>query len=311
MKKISLVICILLCFASASAFAAKYKVNTSGRVTNPNGQTQQSSVIQNQVQQYNTYSAQSYTANKVVLTTSVSNIDIVMDYSGSMSNWIKAAKVTMSMIVSQIPQSTKIGFRTFGQDSGNNPYTPVVEKAKKIIKAENGKYKAVITTGSATGSNGYLGNTSGYCTATKQIVPISSYNESALISGMNTTKIGGATPLTYALYQAVNSDFASLPSNVKKKIILITDGDETCGGDPCAFVRDLVSKRKDIIIDVVLVSSYSNQLQCLSNTTGGHFYTANDTYDFSNILIQSIQDAPRQTTPQQQHPTQNYEYISN
>jgi len=311
-RKIILLTSMMLCLISASAMAAKYKVNTSGKVTNPTGQVQQSSVIQQQVpQQINTYTAPNYTNNKIVLSNQVANIDIVMDYSGSMSNWINVAKSTMSAIVNQIPASTKIGFRVFGQDSGSNPYSPLVTKAKKIVKQANGKYKAVAD----NGTNGCLGMTSGSCAATAQVVPVTTYNAASLISGMNRTQIGGATPLTYALYQAVNQDFSGFPTNYKKKIILITDGDETCGGDPCAFARELVSKRKDIVIDVVLVSSYSNNLQCLATTTGGKFYNANNPYNFADAITDSIKTAPNQpqtTQPQQQsQPTQNYEYIPN
>ena len=312
MKKRFLVLSLLICFGSAAALAAKYTVNSSGKVTNPNGQTQNSSTLQKQAsQQYNTYSSQTYTQNKVVLTGQAPIIDIVMDYSGSMSNWINAAKVAMTTIVNQIPQGTKIGFRTFGQDSGSNPYSPTVEKAKKIIKKANGIYSAVVS----SPTTAYLGNTSGYCAATKSIVPVTTYNPTTLLAGMNMTKIGGATPLTYALHQAVNSDLSSFPTTSTKKIVLITDGDETCGGDPCAFVRDLVSKRKDIIIDVVLVSAYSNKLKCLSDATGGKFYTANDTYNFSNALTESITNTPAQsitpqTQPPQQQPTQQYEYTN-
>ena len=309
MKKIVLIAILLVSFISLGAFAAKYKVNTSGKVTNQNGQVQQSSVLQTQpLPQINTYSSQTYTSQKIVLSQNAPTIDIVMDYSGSMSNWIEAAKNAMSIIVSQVPTTTKIGFRTFGQNSGNNPYSPIVEKAKTIIKGKNGKYKAV----ARNSTSSFLGNTTGYCSATQQVVPVTTYNSATLINGMNSTRIGGSTPLTYSLYQAVNQDFANFDRSYTKKIVLITDGGENCGGDPCAFVKNLVNTRKDIIIDVVLVSSYSTKLSCLTTTTGGKFYYANSPLDFSNAIVNSVSSTTNQTTkvkevPQEQ--TQQYEYI--
>ena len=312
MKKLFIILAILL-VCSISVYAATYKINTKGVVTNPQGKVQTNSQnLQNQTASpYNTYTATSYVNNKIVLSNQVGVIDIVMDYSGSMSYWINAAKNTMGNIVYQIPQSTKIGFRAFGQNSGNNPYYGIVEKAKKVVKGKNGKYTAVV--GKST-TNSYLGSTSGSCSATIQVVPVSTYNAATLTYGMNATKIGGATPLTYALHQAVHSDFANLPTNYTKKIILITDGDETCGGDPCAFARSLVATRKDIIIDVVLVSSYSNKLQCLTSATGGNFYTTNNLSSFNNAIINSITTTPAQTSApsaQTQQQTQQYEFIGN
>lgn len=307
------IILTILAVCSISVYAATYKINTKGVVTNPQGkvQTNSSSLQSQPANPYNTYTAPAYVDNKIVLSNQVGVIDIVMDYSGSMSYWINAAKSTMGNIVYQIPQSTKIGFRAFGQNSGNNPYYGIVEKAKKVVKDKNGNYKAIV--GGST-KQSYLGSTSGSCSATIQVVPVSTYNAATLLYGMNATKIGGATPLTYALHQAVNSDFANLPTNYTKKIILITDGDETCGGDPCAFARNLVATRKDIIIDVVLVSSYSNKLQCLSNATGGSFYTTNSLSTFNNAIINSITTTPAQTSQPAQQPqpqTQQYEYIGN
>ena len=81
--------------------------------------------------------------------------------------------------------------------------------------------------------------------------------------------------MVYALDRAAFQDFANLDTTTPKKIVLITDGGENCGGDPCAFAKNLMKKRSDIHIDVVLVSSNSKYLSGLSSTTGGHFYNVN------------------------------------
>ena len=111
MKKFLLLLC-LISLCSTTAFAAKYKINTSGQVTSPNGKVQTNISPQKHVSDvYKNYYHQTYTQNNIVNANSVGTIDIVMDYSGSMYNWIEVAKQSMSKIVSQLPQSTKIGFR--------------------------------------------------------------------------------------------------------------------------------------------------------------------------------------------------------
>lgn len=304
MKKTLIALC-LIASCSLCVYGAKYKVNTSGQVTSPSGNVQQSSTIITPAQTYNNvynnYYSQNYVNNQQVLKNPTGTIDIVMDYSGSMSYWIEAAKRAMTSIVSQIPLNTKVGFRVFGHDSGNNPYSPILGKVKCVTKNKNGKYKV------QTSTSPYLGSTSGSCAATSQVAPVAQISTSRLLNGMNSVRIGGSTPLTLALEQAVSSDFAGMPTTNPKKIILITDGGENCGGDPCAFAQALVAKRNDIIIDVVLVSSNSKELLCLAKTTGGKFYNTDDVYSFTNVLIDAMQDTPASTTPETQQ--QQYEFI--
>ena len=126
---------------SVTAFAAKYKVNTGGRVTAPDGTHQNSSVLNNSANVYSNYSAKNYVNNRQVQKAGVSTIDIVMDYSGSMYYWINEAKKTMGSIVSQLPAGTSVGFRVFGHDGGYNKYSPVLSKIKSITKKSDGGYK--------------------------------------------------------------------------------------------------------------------------------------------------------------------------
>lgn len=303
MNKKFLTAIIVSALATGISFAAKYTINTSGTVKNQAGQTITSpanSVNQN----INYYSLPNYTASNQatqVNNTSVGTIEIVMDYSGSMSNWIVAAKKSMAIIISQIPAGTKLGFRVFGHDSnGNNPTSiHTLQDVKKIVK--NGNKFTVVT------EKNPIGTTKGACSATQQVAPIISANSNAILSGMNSVDIGGATPLVYALDRAAYQDFAGMDITTPKKIILITDGGENCGGDPCAFAKALMRKRSDIHIDVVLASAYSKSLSCLASTTGGHMYNVNNLSDFSRTLTKTLKSMPATT---EQIRKQNYEFIA-
>ena len=287
MKKFAITLLTLSFLTSCCVFAAKYSVNTSG-VVKSGRQTvsaPSNAVIQN-YNYYNNFSAQNYVSSNQVNAGQVGIVEIVMDYSGSMSNWIGVAKRSMSSIVSQIPPSTQLGFRVFGHDNyGSNPNTSIMQEVKQIVNKGNGKIK-VVTKANPTG------NTTGACAATQQVAGIYSANGSALLSGMNSVGLGGATPLVYALDRAAYQDFAQFDTVTPKKIVLITDGGENCGGDPCEFARRLMQKRSDIHIDVVLVSSSSRALSCLATTTGGHFYNINNLSDFSTTITNSIQAQP-------------------
>ncbi len=299
MKKFIILFLILVVISSCTAFAAKYKVNTSGVVKN-NGKVV--SPVINTANPYNVYNAQNYVSSNTVNANSVSTIELVMDYSGSMSNWIEQAKQAMGQIISQIPSSTNVGFRVFGHDNfGANPNNnATLATVKKVVK-KNGKYKVM------TQSDTTIGSTSGYCSATSQVAPIMKANSGNILNGMNSVSVGGATPLVYALDRAVNQDFAGLDKSYSKKIVLVTDGGENCGGDPCAFAKKLMSQRNDVHIDVVLVSGWFSKLSCLADTTGGKMYKVNNLSNFSTVLTQSMTAPPKEIPVQ----TQQYEYLGN
>ena len=300
-KKILTLLITGITFTTTTVFAAKYTINTSGAVKNQAGQTITSPANSTNQNYYNNYTAVNYINNNIVNQNQVSVIEIVMDYSGSMSNWIDAAKRSMSAIIAQIPSTTKVGFRVFGHDSnGNNPTSiHTLQDVKKIVK--NGNKFTIVT------EKNPIGTTRGACSATEQVSPIISANSNSILSGMNSVDIGGATPLVYALDRAAYQDFINLDNSTPKKIILITDGGENCGGDPCAFARALMKKRSDIHIDVVLASSYSKSLSCLASTTGGHLYNVNNLSDFSKTLTKTLQSQP---ATQQEIKKQNYEFIA-
>lgn len=304
MKKFIIIfICILISIPSY-ALAAKYTVNTKGSVKN----TKTGVTVHPQTQiknYYNNYNATNYANTNQVNATQVQFIDIVMDYSGSMGNWIGVAKSAMTTIVNQIPDNVNIGFRVFGHSAdGKNDYQPILGDVKSIQKV-NGKYEVVT-------KKSFMGITSGACSATQQMTTVQPKNLNALLNGMSSADIGGATPLVYALERAVSQDLSSFNRHAQKKIILITDGIENCGGDPCEFARNLMSKRNDIHIDVLLVSPVSVNLNCIATITGGHVYSSSNPYEFSKLLQNSITSTPTKietTTPQNNQ--QEFEFINN
>lgn len=300
MKRNILIILICLVLTSSCAIAAKYKVTTSGTVKNKGkviSPTQSTTT-----NYYNVYTPQNYINNNQVNVGQIPVIELVMDYSGSMSNWIKEAKRAMSSIMSQIPSTTAVGFRVFGHDSnGSNPANGgALADVKKIVK-KNGKYVAI--------TENFIGNTSGSCSATRQVAGVTMANTNSILNGMNSVGIGGATPLVYGLDRAIYQDFASISRNTPKKVVLITDGGENCGGDPCAFAQSLMSKRQDVHIDVILVGGSSSKLACLAQTTGGKFYTVKNLSNFSTIMQQSMTTPASGTKQQNNQNKQYYEFI--
>lgn len=203
-------------------------------------------------QNYNVYTPTVYKQSNLVVSNlkrSGDVIELVVDYSSSMTHWINLAKSTLVSILPKVPAGTNVGLRVFGQSS-NDFFIADMFQACRASRLVNFPQKS---------------------------------NSSAIISGLNSTRIGTSTPLTYALERTVYQDFSAFPLKTKKKIILVTDGGETCHGDPCAFVKKLAATRSDIVIDVIIVNG-SDSLRCLSEATNGKYYKIGTDTDFGSAM---------------------------
>ncbi|MDD3594707.1 MAG: VWA domain-containing protein [Candidatus Gastranaerophilales bacterium] len=129
----------------------------------------------------------------------------------------------------------------------------------------------------------------GSCTASELAVPIGPNNTQQIRNVVNALKPVGSTPIIYSIKQAVLYDFSP---NAKKRIILISDGEETCDGDPCKYALTLVREYKDVKIDVIGFNLNNknaiNQLQCVALTTKANFYNANTAAELYNSLGKTL-----------------------
>lgn len=184
---------------------------------------------------------------------------IILDFSSSMQKKINDqprinyAINALYNVLDRLPDNTKIGLRIFGPD----------EKSKTLYRTGTGI------------------NTNRDCQASKLEVPIAAnniYNIKGKLSGY--LRPFGETPIGYSLRQAINSDFNS--STSLKHIVLITDGKEGCGDDPCRYITNIMAQRSDIKIDVIGISTEENaysQLSCITNVTNGKYYVVTNIDD--------------------------------
>ena len=105
----------------------------------------------------------------------------------------------------------------------------------------------------------------------------------------------GVTPIAYSLQQAVG-DFAS--GQAHRTIVLVTDGAESCGGDPCAVAGALAPQGFVINVIGLMTSGPSRaSLRCVAAATGGTYYDAAVAAQFNSKLAQALQDCPIAAIP--------------
>jgi Ca-activated chloride channel family protein len=102
----------------------------------------------------------------------------------------------------------------------------------------------------------------------------------------------GQTPLTNAVAVAADAlDFHDRPA----VIVLLTDGEETCRGNPCALGQALRSTGAGVTVHVIgymlngtNVPAGSQYVRCLSETTGGMFISTETTDELIEALQKTL-----------------------
>jgi Mg-chelatase subunit ChlD len=113
------------------------------------------------------------------------------------------------------------------------------------------------------------------CKDTELLLPISAMRPDEFRQSFQNLKPLGQTPISYSLGQAAE-DLKGKAG--KKVIILISDGEETCAGDPCSVAAEL--KKADIEFRVNVVgfnidtAAANKQLSCIAQTSGGLYFDA-------------------------------------
>lgn len=130
------------------------------------------------------------------------------------------------------------------------------------------------------------------CDDTNLEVPFGKNNIAKIKHRLSTINPKGTTPIAFALSRAKN-DFTAC-QNCRNIIILITDGVEECGGDPCEVSRML--QKEGIILKPFVIgigSDYSESLDCV-----GTYFPANSERAFTKALNVVISQALNSTTTQ-------------
>lgn len=183
-----------------------------------------------------------------------------------------------------------------GNFQGQPKYLTAINEAKLVLDTmPSSKLIGLRTIGiSIDGAlAAFLQNPDELCKATKLTAPIRANNIEYIKTSLDNILPLGTTPLTYSLNLAINYDFTR--SAELKHIILVTDGGESCNGDPCKYIREIMQTRKDIKIDIIAIGVSGEdfaQLKCLTDSTFGSIINITKPSElkqaFNNFLVPSI-----------------------
>ncbi len=127
------------------------------------------------------------------------------------------------------------------------------------------------------------------CGDVETLVPVSALNRETLIESVEALKPRGKTPITESLRAA--ADLLS-KSGGATRLVLISDGIETCGGDPCELAATLAGSGIDLKAHVIGfdIPSKADQakLACIAHLTGGTYWNARDAEGLTGALKETV-----------------------
>ncbi|MXG26489.1 VWA domain-containing protein [Streptomyces sp. YIM 132580] len=189
-------------------------------------------------------------------------VELVLDVSGSMrtrdidgQSRMTAAKQAFNDVLDAVPEGVHLGIRTLGADY--------------------------------PGDDRKVG-----CKDTEQLYPVGPLDRTEAKTAVATLAPTGWTPIGPALLGAAD-DLEG--GEATRRIVLITDGEDTCGPlDPCEVAREIAARGTHLVIDtlgLVPNAKIRQQLTCIAEATGGTYTAVQHKDDLSRRVKQLVDRA--------------------
>jgi Ca-activated chloride channel family protein len=189
---------------------------------------------------------------------------LLLDVSGSMNERISsggtkfaAAKRALKQVAGALPAGTQVGLRVYGSE---------------ISESKDTNPKA--------------------CRDTELVMPIGPLDRSKMYEAVDSFDAVGETPIAYSLGKAVDD----LGDKGRRVLVLISDGEESCAGDPCPAARKLADNGVDLQFNAIgldVGSKARKQLKCIAQAGDGSYYDADEADDLSEALRKLTERALR------------------
>ena len=127
------------------------------------------------------------------------------------------------------------------------------------------------------------------CADSALLVPFADENRGPIRAAVAGLRPLGQTPIAYALNQA-SRDFGARSDD--RAVVLVTDGIESCGGDPVQAAQDL--RDQGIVVHVIgfglgnAADEDTASLQAVARASGGRYVTAGSAEELKAALAQTV-----------------------
>ncbi|WP_338753154.1 vWA domain-containing protein [Bacillus sp. FJAT-52991] len=188
------------------------------------------------------------------------NVVILMDASGSMKATVPGgvkmdlAKNTIQEFASELPEGTNVSLLSYGHIGTGND----ADKQKS-------------------------------CAAIESVFPLGPYDQTTFNEATNSFQASGWTPLAGAINQA-SDILAAYPAEEYKNIVyIVSDGIETCDGDPVATAKKLQEQNIQAKVNIIgfdVDDQGQNQLKQVAEAGGGEYVTVKTKDELETQIIE-------------------------
>lgn len=185
------------------------------------------------------------------------NVQVLFDASGSMRGRVDGrpkidlAKEAVEEFVQRLPEGVNVSLRAYGHLGSN----------QEEDKAES-------------------------CGTTEDVYPFGAYDEARFSAALASFSPTGFTPIGRAIEDAA-ADLAALPGDLPSAVYVVSDGEETCGGDPVAAARDLVADDVQAVVNIIgfdVADAEARALRAIASAGNGDYFGANSAADLRRAL---------------------------
>jgi len=131
----------------------------------------------------------------------------------------------------------------------------------------------------------------GDCSDVEEIAPLATPDKEALINRIKGINPKGMTPITFSV-RKIAEGLKDLKEETT--IVLVSDGEETCKGDPCALVRELKASGIKFVMHVIGFDVNERQkaeLSCIAKAGGGFYFTARNAVELAQAARKAVEKA--------------------
>ncbi|MGB4989842.1 MAG: VWA domain-containing protein [Pyrinomonadaceae bacterium] len=161
-----------------------------------------------------------------------------------------------------------------------------IVSAKRVLKDSIGKLPA----DAQVGLIAYGHRSKSDCADIETIAPLGPLDKTGLSAKIDALDAKGKTPITDSLRKAI-AEVKAMNLDETVKIVLISDGLETCTGDPCKLVREAKEAGVKITAHVIGFDTGKltvAQLECIAQAGGGLYLNADDAAGLGAALDQAV-----------------------
>ena len=140
------------------------------------------------------------------------------------------------------------------------------------------------------GLEAYGHHSKGDCNDIELIAPIGQADKTTLIQRIRSIDPKGMTPITQSLQVAAEQ---LKTAEAETTVVLVSDGEETCKGDPCAAVASLLQQGIKLKVHVVgfdVGDKEKQQLMCIAKAGNGKYFAANNAEQLKEALTEVKQE---------------------